>query len=572
MNRHEIINSLQRDPNVSVLIIGAGVNGIGTFRDLALQGVDVLLVDRGDFCAGASAASSHMVHGGIRYLENGEFRLVREAVRERNRLLENAPHYVRPLPTTIPIFHWLSGALNAPMKFLGLLDRPAERGALIIKLGLMMYDAYTRGQDTVPPHRFDLRDEALIRFPQLNPAIVSTATYYDAAMNSPERICIELMLDGEDASARARALNYASAAYTMGDQVADTVVLRDELSGEIIPVKPRVVINAAGPWIDLANQALSQETNFIGGTKGSHLVLDHPELRQAIQETEFFFENQDGRIVLIFPFLDKVLVGTSDIRLDHPDQARCTDEEIDYFLGMIGRVFPAIKVDRSHIVFTFSGVRPLPASDAGSTGQISRDHSIRVVGPNRMIGFPVLSLIGGKWTTFRAFAEKATDQVLDYLGLLRKTTTKQLAIGGGKAYPRDAEAAQRWIDQLHEETGIPTERVRTLFERYGTRAAAVAAYIAADDPDGAPDSLLQHHNAYSRREIEFLARHEKVVHLDDIILRRTLMGFMGETTMPLVQELAEIVGPVLDWSAEERSAEVERAIRILAERHRVHLN
>src|SRR5215216_6898795 len=142
MNRNEILSALKENPNVSVLIIGGGINGIGTFRDLALNGIDVLLVERGDFCSGASAASSHMAHGGIRYLENGEFRLVREAVRERNRLIENAPHVVKPLPTTIPIFKRFSGMLNAPLKFLGFLDKPAERGSVVIKIGLMLYDAY----------------------------------------------------------------------------------------------------------------------------------------------------------------------------------------------------------------------------------------------------------------------------------------------------------------------------------------------------------------------------------------------------------------------------------------------
>ena len=154
MNRGEQLKALRGSPEVSVLIVGGGINGIGTFRDLALQGVDVLLVDQGDFCSGASAASSHMVHGGLRYLENGEFRLVREAVRERNNLLKNAPHYVKPLPTTVPIFKWFSGLLNAPMKFLGLLDKPAERGALVIKVGLMMYDAYTGARRAVPKHSF----------------------------------------------------------------------------------------------------------------------------------------------------------------------------------------------------------------------------------------------------------------------------------------------------------------------------------------------------------------------------------------------------------------------------------
>src|SRR5919197_4520048 len=150
MNRNEIFTALKNKASVSVLIVGGGINGIGTFRDLALQGVDVLLVDKGDFCNGASAGSSHMLHGGIRYLENGEFRLVREAVHERNRLLQNAPHVVKPLPTAIPIFKRFSGLLNAPLKFFGMLDKPFDRGSFIIKLGLMIYDAFTGRQHTVP--------------------------------------------------------------------------------------------------------------------------------------------------------------------------------------------------------------------------------------------------------------------------------------------------------------------------------------------------------------------------------------------------------------------------------------
>src|SRR5512141_723160 len=143
MDRSDILSSLKQNPKVSVLVIGGGINGIGTFRDLALNGVDVLLVERADFCSGASSASSHMAHGGIRYLENGEFRLVREAVQERNRLIQNAPHLVKPLPTVIPMFKRFSGVLNAPLKFLRMLDEPSERGALVIKIGLMLYDAYT---------------------------------------------------------------------------------------------------------------------------------------------------------------------------------------------------------------------------------------------------------------------------------------------------------------------------------------------------------------------------------------------------------------------------------------------
>lgn len=556
MNRQETLSFIRNNPQVSVLIIGAGINGIGTFRDLALQGVDVLMVDRGDFCSGASAASSHMLHGGIRYLENGEFRLVREALKERNLLLKNAPHYARPLPTTIPIFKLFSGLLNAPLKFLGLLDRPAERGALVIKIGLIVYDAYVRGQSPMPEHSVVGRRRALQLFPKLNPAVRWAATYYDGQMPTPERICIDLIHDAEADSPQAHAVNYVSAIGAEGD----TVMLRDELTGVKYSVKPRIVINAAGPWIDFANRAMRRETTFIGGTKGSHIVVNHPELREAIGDHEFFFENVDGRIVLIFPLLDKVLIGTTDIRIDDPDQARCTEEEIDYLLGMIARVFPAIKVDRSHIVFRFSGVRPLPTSRVGFTGQISRDHHIEAVEANGTLAFPILSLVGGKWTTYRAFAEQVTDGALKRLGLPRKASTASLPIGGGRDYPFSAEDQRRWIESLAQQTGLPVERVRVLFERYGTRAAGVAAYIAAGE-----DSPLQHHPAYSRREIAYLAQEEKVLHLDDVPLRRSLMAWLGELTPDLIEELAEVVGDVLGWSEEERMAEASRTFGVLKE-------
>jgi glycerol-3-phosphate dehydrogenase len=374
MNRQEILTSLHSDPKVSVLIVGAGINGIGTFRDLALNGVNVLLIDRTDFCSGASAASSHMAHGGVRYLENGEFRLVREAVRERNRMLRNASHLVKPLPTTIPMFKWFSGLWNAPMKFLGWLDQPSERGSILIKVGLLLYDAYTGLRRAVPFHRFLGRAASLKKWPQLNPAIINTATYYDGAILSPERYGLELVLDAEAEGPHARALNYVSLEKGSGK----TVMLRDEPGNVAIEVRPDIVVNATGPWIDLTNRALGLSTRYIGGTKGSHLVLDHPLLRQAIGDHEFFFENKDGRIVLIFPLFDKVLVGTSDIPIENPDEALCTEQEVDYFLEMIGKVFPDIEVNRKHIVFQFSGVRPLEFSQARTTGQISRDHSIQV--------------------------------------------------------------------------------------------------------------------------------------------------------------------------------------------------
>ena len=562
MNRSEIISSLRTNPSLDVLIIGAGINGIGAFRDLALNGANVLIVDRGDFCSGASAASSHMAHGGIRYLENGEFRLVREAVGERNRMIQNAPHLVKPLPTTVPMFKHFSGLLNAPFKFLGWLDKPSERGSLVIKIGLMFYDAFTGKTRTVPRHTFRGRAASLKLWPRLNPAVRTTATYFDGSILNPERLALEVLLDGE--ADGGRALNYVSLVNGQGN----TVTLRDELNFQTITVQPKLVINAAGPWIDAANGTLGLSTRFIGGTKGSHLVLDHPELRKAIGENEFFFENKDGRIVLIFPLFDKVILGTSDIPVESPDDIVCTEAEVDYFIALVDRVFPDVKVGREHIVFRFSGVRPLAhTGSAKTTGQITRDHHIQVVeGDWTGLGYPVYSLVGGKWTSFRAFAEQVTDKALALLGKARLKSTHEIPIGGGRNYPRTLEDQKRYLDGLAAWTGFSAQRVQSLFERYGTRAETVALFLSKQ-----VDQPLKSLPDFSQREIAFLCQSEKVVHLDDLFLRRSMLGMLGRLTRAAIDELADIAGESLGWDGEQVKAEVARTLDLLANRHEVRL-
>jgi len=566
MNRNEILSQLKENPNVSVLIIGGGINGIGTFRDLAVNGVDVLLVERADFCSGASAASSHMAHGGIRYLENGEFRLVREAVQERNRMILNAPHLVKPLPTVIPVFKRFSGLFNAPLKFLRLLDKPSERGSLVIKLGLMMYDAYTSaqgGQRVVPKHQFLSKNKSLARWKLLNPDVINTAIYYDGVILQPERLGVEILLDAEAENPNARALNYVS----MVGGSEDTILIRDELTDDTYDVKPKLIINAAGPWIDFTNRKLGLSSGYIGGMKGSHLVVRHEGLRKTIGDHEFFFENQDGRIVLILPLYDHVIIGTSDIPIDNPDEARCTDEEVQYFLELVKRVFPSLNLTPSNIVFQFSGVRPLPRSNAKTAGQISRDHSIEVLsGDWTNLRFPVYSLVGGKWTSFRAFAEQVTDKVLAYLGLKRQKDTRSLAIGGGRGYPRDETELKRQIESLSAWTGVTRERLKALFERYGSRAEAIATFM-----NGGTDQILRTLPDYSRREISFVLQYEKVIHIDDFLLRRSMLGMLGRVTHEMVDELAGIFSNHFGWKAEQRDAEVARTLSILADRHGVRL-
>ncbi|MBN9213791.1 MULTISPECIES: glycerol-3-phosphate dehydrogenase/oxidase [unclassified Microbacterium] len=559
--------ALRDRPFADVLIIGGGINGIATFRDLALQGVDVALVERDDFISGASAASSHMIHGGIRYLENGEFRLVHEAVTERNALLKTAPHFVRPLQTTIPIYSTFSGVLSAPLRFLRHgAGKPRERGAALIKIGLVIYDSFSRGGGlfgagmaghTVPRHAFHGRKRSLQQLPSLNPRVKYTATYWDASLRDPERLAGDVLRDGlrdgrvagDDRSAdRARAANYTTAVGA--DDGA--IVLRD-VAGEY-RFTASVVVNASGPWTDLTNEALGDPSRFMGGTKGSHIVLDHPELLAAAGGRELFFEHSDGRIVLIYPLKGRVLVGTTDLEHDMREPVVCTEEEVDYFFDLIGHVFPEIVVDRSQIVFRFSGVRPLPGHGGTAPGFVSRDYRIEAQELPGTVAATVLSLVGGKWTTFRASAAHLADRALEQLARPRTRSTKGLPIGGGAGYPTSERARRQWLAPYADRVGL--ERAARLLDRYGTVAASVIDAIELDAADAPLSSLPD----YSTGELRHLASTEQVVHLDDLLLRRTSIAFTGSATPAVVAEVGEAVAGVLGWDAPAVAAEVERAL------------
>lgn len=592
--RQRTLKSLRTDPDVNVLIIGGGVNGAGLFRELALQGVSSLLIDRSDFVAGASSNSSRMIHGGLRYLENREFGLVREALEERDRLLENAAHYVAPLKTTIPLYSRFGGLLSSALVFCGLSGKTGNRGAAPVKIGMWFYDFVTRKNRKLPTHVFHSRAESLQEVPALNPQIVGAATYYDAWISHTERLCIELIQDARRADERSLALNYVglagttakpcatgsgavvgavASAGTPGDtarairsqtaanglpvahNTEGSVALRDELTGETFFVRPRIVVNATGAWIDRANAALGTQTRFIGGTKGSHLVLNNRELHTALGGRNgrmVYYQHSDGRVCIVFPFMDKVIAGTTDIRVSDPDSARCDDSEIDYILTTLRGVFPAIAFSREQIVFTYCGVRPLPASGDEMTGTISRGHSVKVLESTPERPFPVFCLIGGKWTTFRAFAEQVSDLILARFNRSRKMNTAATPIGGGKGFPTDAAWREKWIHRVAQSADMSHERATDLLERYG---AAAEQFVAEWRVEG--ERPLRSLPKYSVGEIERIARDEYVEHLDDIVRRRSTIALLGDARPEVLAEIAEIAGNVLGWDADRRAMEVK---------------
>ncbi len=304
----------------------------------------------------------------------------------------------------------------------------------------------------------------------------------------------------------------------------------------------------------------------MGGTKGSHIVLDNAELLEACAGREMFFENNDGRIVLIYPLKGRVMVGTTDLEADMSERAVCTEDEIDYFIELVSHVFPDIEVSRSQIVYTFSGVRPLPHHDDTAPGFVSRDYRIVPGGIGGLGDTTVLSLVGGKWTTFRALSEHLANEALAALGMKRAVSTAGLAIGGGAGFPVTPEAERDWVARYGADTG--EQRASQLLHRYGTKATFVIDAITARDAD---DTALSFAPEYSRAEVEYLVRSEHVVHLSDLFLRRTSLAFTGTVSTALVREIGEIAGEVLGWSRNRRSEEEDAFLAELADAHRVHL-
>lgn len=544
----------------STVIVGAGINGVGVFRDLSLQGVDCLIVDKGDFSAGASSAPSRMIHGGLRYLESGSFSLVAEATRERNLLLRNAPHLVQPLKTVVPLSSFFGGLMSSALKFLGRTPPQRTRGLLAVATGLRLYDLLGRRQRVMPNHRISRvqpADRQLFRA-----AVRWTATFFDAWISHPEWLVLELVRDACRDQPRSAAANHCRVMGCAGK----TLTLRDETTGEVVQVTADAVVNASGAWLDRSTALLGGAVPRVMGTKGSHLVLDHPALRDALQGRMAYFEALDGRVCIVYPFLDRVLVGSTDIPVDDPDQIATEPAEVDYLLEVLGEVFPNLSFGRQDVVYTYVGVRPLARSDADKPGQISRDHSVVIDPPSPSRDIPVVGLVGGKWTTFRALAEEATNEVLHLLGRERTASTRQLPIGGGSGMPQGGQATEHFIERIARDVGLARERAQALLRRYGSEALRMAPHfkVAGDVP-------LQHAPDYSAAEVAWLCTETGVMHLDDLVIRRTLLAIRGLVTDAALAEMAGIAAEALGWDAGRERQELHNCSTALRERHGVRL-
>src|SRR5215207_8488362 len=345
-----------------VVVVGAGVNGCGVARDAAMRGLRVLLLDKGDIAAGTTAASTRLIHGGLRYLEHGEVGLVRESLRERETLLRKvAPHLVRPLPMLVPVY------------------AGRRRGRVRLRAGMLAYDLLSPSK-SLPRHRMLDAAEALAYAPGLEPGgLRGAALFYDAQVEYAERLAVENALD-----ARARGatvLTYARVErLPVEGGAARGVVFTDLLGGATHEARASVVLNAAGPWVDevLEGSGAGGE-RLVGGTKGSHVVVR--AFAGAPRTAVYAEATEDGRPFFVVPWDGKLLVGTTDERYTGDlDRVEADAREIEYLLRETNRAFPSARLTRGDVLYTYSGVRPLPRVAAGEEGAVTRRHFVRPSG------------------------------------------------------------------------------------------------------------------------------------------------------------------------------------------------
>lgn len=499
-----------------LVVVGGGINGAGIARDAAMRGLDVLLLEQGDFGGGTSSWSSRLIHGGLRYLEHVEIPLVYESLHERSTLLEIAPHLVHPLRLVIPIY------------------RGARRGRLLVRLGMLAYDLLSRGKK-LPGHEMLSPEELLAAEPGVaGEGLRGAAAYYDAQVTYAERLVMENVIAAREAGAVAR--NYCTVdRFCRSDDAIAGVEYVDADGNRQTALAP-VVVNAAGPWVDRVLAGLDTETRpLVGGTKGSHIVV---EAFPGAPQSAFYIEAQaDGRPLFVLPWNGCYLIGTTDTRYEgDPGDARVTAGEVDYLLDEVNRVFPQAALGPGSVRFVYAGVRPLPLKK-GPTGAITRKHIVeRHAEPARGL----ISIVGGKLTTFRSLAEETVDAVAKSLGrdLPRAGTAAEPLPGG-----RDYEQARRELGARD----FGERSVAHLTEVYGARALAVAE-LAAGDPELA-EPLCPASGALNA-ELVHAREAEGAVTLADILHRRTMLGLRPGLGQGVAGRAARFLTRRYGWDAQ----------------------
>ena len=500
-----------------LIVVGGGIVGSGVARDAALRGLKVALFEKQDFGGGTTAGSTRLIHGGLRYLELLDFRLVRLDLRERETLLRIAPHLVKPLRFIVPFYEG------------------GRAGRAKMRLGMLLYDLLSFDK-SLPRHSVLNAAEVRAAEPGLRAdGLRGAVAYYDAQARSPERLCLENLIDAREHGAHVSNYAEVTGALRSGGTV-NGVRVRDALgaTGEEVEVKGRVVVNASGPWFDrVARNLTPQAGPRIRATKGIHIACP-PLSRHAL----VLFSKLDGRLFFVIPWLGYSWIGTTDTDYrEDPGAAHASAADVDYLTGSVKEFVP--DVDSAPVYFSNAGVRAL-VMEEGSESSVSRMHR---VSDGERTGAPgLVSVLGGKLTGYRAIAEEVVDVVCSKLGVKTRCRTAATPLPGARPAPAGAAA----LPPVDEETAAHLSGL------YGSRASEVIRLAASDArlrerlAPGYPDIAAQ---------VVHAVRSEQCLRLSDFILRRTALGFSHDQGRGAAGRVAALLAGELGWTPEREAAE-----------------
>ncbi|MFM6980403.1 MAG: glycerol-3-phosphate dehydrogenase [Micrococcales bacterium] len=524
-----------RQTEYDVVVIGAGINGLGIARDSAERGLKTLLVEQADLCAGVSAWSGRLVHGGLRYLEHMDLALVRESLKERERLFKLAPHLVKPVWLIMPFY------------------KKNRRPSWMIWMGMMAYDALSLDK-SVSFHRIASKTKVTDRFKGMSQqGLGGAALFIDGQVEYAERLCVEIALAakqaGCDINIHTKAVGFEVSGATM------TGVKLQNSAGETYTVKAKAILNAGGPWVDRVNEPLKQleKERYMGGTKGSHIIVD--SFPGAPSDVVYYESQADGRLVLVIPWMGRYLIGTTDTKYDEePDSARADNSEVEYLLSEVNTLIPGANLKRSDILYTYSGVRPLPYAPGVSEWKVPRSHIVKDHAVEGLAGF--YSIIGGKLTTYRQLAEDAVDLILkNSFGKKVATKTKNVMFPG--AQETDFAALKQ---SLVSNSKLQAETVDRLVALYGSRARLIVDLVAKQ-PELA--ERFDPKSAAIAAELVLAVREEFAETMTDVFARRILLAFEPGHGLEATKRAADILGELLGWSAVEKRKNIAEYVEWL---------
>jgi glycerol-3-phosphate dehydrogenase len=507
-----------------VCIIGGGATGAGCALDAQLRGLKTALVDGGDFASAASSASTKLVHGGVRYLEQavkkldvGEYRMVQAALGERIHMLRNAPHLAHAAEFLVPVF--------------------SRTQAIYYQIGMKIYD-WIAGKDNLFPSRFLPREEALKRMPALRAERLHGAVSYSDGQFDDARYDLSLMQTftevGGEAVNYSRVIGFAKD----GNGKLAAAQVSDRVGGGEFEVRARMFVNATGPASDGVRLMASPEAKKrLRPSKGAHILFPLDEFASA--DALLVPKTEDGRVIFAVPWRGRLLVGTTDDEATPETKMMVLRSEAEYLLRQLNP-YLAKPLRMEHVVSGLAGLRPLVAAgDGHGTKELIRDHEVEVD-----IGSGLVSILGGKWTTHRLMAEETIDVVQKALGGRRACATKEHLLAGGEGF-----STEYWRT-LQAEFGLEEPTARHLAGKFGTRAGEV---MALTREDASMREILMVGRPYLRAEVVYAIRKELAQTIEDILARRLgLQMFDWRKAMEAAPRVGEILAAELGWEPAKR--------------------